>query len=295
MHETPVSRAGFVIALASAIVFGLWPAAVRGIYTAGGDIVFALLVLTWARTLALCGFCLATKRPLFVTREAVRQGLIGGFFQAVALVTLYAALEYLPGPIAIIILFSYTLMLLFFMVWRGEMRLYKATVATTVTALVGLAFVLDVWHHQNAATIKGVALAFAAALASVGRFYVWGRQTKSRHPIIVGAESFLVAAVLISPAIFFGGHLPTTAKGEMFAFLGSAATSLAAFGMFYGVRLMGSFRWSLFAKMEPVFTAIFSALLLGEILKTGQYIGIVIVLGSLALFQIFEQKRITAR
>ena len=56
--------------------------------------------------------------------------------------------------------------------------------------------------------------------------------------------------------------------------------------MFYAISLLGSFDYSLLSKIEPVFTALFSFLLLGEILKPLQYLGMVIVLGSLAMYQI---------
>ncbi len=291
-YDLPFS--GFLIALAASFFFGLWPVAVRGVYAAGGDVGFALSSMTWARALMMALFCLVTRRPLFATREAVMQGIVGGFFQAVCLATLYAALKTLSGPIVIIILFSSTLMLLFFMAWRGEIRLDVATVATTCGALAGLGFVLDLWHAQNAATIKGIVLAFVAALAAMSRLYVYGKQVKLRHPIVVGAESFLVAAAMLSPVLFLGVHPPVTWMGGAYAVLGCVAVTLGSFAMFYGIELLGSFKLSLFSKMEPVFTSIFSTLLLGEVLKSSQYAGIAMVLGSLALYQVFEQRRIKA-
>ncbi len=294
MKEFRPPFAGFLFALAASFFYGLWPAAVRGVYAAGGDVGFVLFTMTWTRGLMMGVFCLATQRHLFVTRESVKQGLVGGFFQAVCLGALYASLKFISGPLAIIIHFSHTLMLLCFMAWRGEVRLNLATVVTTCAALIGLTFVLDLWHAQNAATMEGIVLAFISALATVSRLYVYGQQVKLRHPIVVGAESFLVAAAMLSPVLFFGVHPPVTWIGAGFAVLGCAAVTFASFAMFYGIALLGSFRLSLFSKMEPVFTSVFSAVLLGEILKGSQYAGIAMVLGSLALYQVFEQRHIKA-
>jgi drug/metabolite transporter (DMT)-like permease len=86
-------------------------------------------------------------------------------------------------------------------------------------------------------------------------------------------------------------QLPVTPMGFTWLAVASGSLSLATFAMFYGVSLLGAFRYSLFAKMEPVFTSLFSVWFLGEILKPQQYIGIGIVIGSLVLYQTYEHRR----
>jgi drug/metabolite transporter (DMT)-like permease len=44
-------------------------------------------------------------------------------------------------------------------------------------------------------------------------------------------------------------------------------------------------------KTEPIFTALFSALLLSEVLNADQYAGIAAVIASLGAYQIMEQRR----
>lgn len=212
---------GLKIALMSAVVFGIWPASMRGMYAEGGNAVFALLITTWVRALALAGFCVMTRRLLFQTRTDTRNAITGGFAQAVAMLALCAALTLLPGPLVIIILFSHTLMLLFYMAWRGEVRLDRFTVLTTIVALAGLALALDVIHAQSASNITGYSLAFLAAIATVARLYVYGHQTQARHPIIVGAENFLAAAAFTLPALFFSvPHAPASFVGYAYLLLG---------------------------------------------------------------------------
>jgi drug/metabolite transporter (DMT)-like permease len=72
----------------------------------------------------------------------------------------------------------------------------------------------------------------------------------------------------------------------------SASLTLGSFCRCYGISLLGSSRWSLFVKLEPVFTSLFSLRLLLEILKLGQYMGIAVVIGSDALYQNSELRRI---
>jgi drug/metabolite transporter (DMT)-like permease len=284
---------GILTTIAAAMIFGAHAPAERGLYAEGGSVALVAVVTTWARALTLLLYCLLRRRPLFRTREDIKQGFIGGAFQALSALFVFSALLYLPGPIVIIILFSHTLMLLLFMAWRREIKLDIATLATTLAALIGLSLVIDLWHSQAQGNWIGIGLAFLAALAAVSRMYVYGHQTKLRPPTTVGAENFLVAAVLVTPAAFLmPWHLPQSTAGYSWLAIASLSLAGGTFLMFYGISLLGSFRYSLFCKMEPVFTSLFSVWFLGEVLKTQQYLGIAVVVGSLALYQIYQQKRI---
>lgn len=284
-------RLGLLIAVFAAVAYGVWPAAVRGMYANGANPVFALLVMTWMRGLSMAIFCLATRKPMFSSPRDIRQGITGGIFQAITLISVYLALTYISGPLMIIIIFSHTLMLLFYMAWRGEIRLDAFTVVTTAIALAGLSLVLDLWHKQPSGNWWGILLSFIGALATVSRLYVYGHQTQERHPIVVGAENFMTAAILVSFAVFYELPHAPTATGWGYALLGGVALSAATAAMFYGIMLMGSFRWSLLAKMEPVFTSLFSAYFVNEVLALRQYVGIAIVLSSLTLYQIVDYRR----
>ena len=237
-------------------------------------------------------FCVIRKHQLFKDKAALKEGIISGFFQLICSVGLFKALQFLPGPLVIIILFSHTLMLLFFMAWRKEIKLNPVVVSTTVIALVGLTLVLDLWHVQKVDHLIGIAFALAAALATVGRMYVWNSLTRLHHPLVIGAEGFIFTAIFSLGILFFDTpHLPVNLLGWEFVILGGVASAIGSFGMFYGISLLGSFQWSLFSKLEPVFTSIFSALLLNEILKTSQYFGILVVASSLVAYQAFAKRK----
>jgi drug/metabolite transporter (DMT)-like permease len=283
---------GFIVALFAGAAFGLYPAALRAIYADGGNAAFAIIVTTWIRALSMAVYCLYKRVPLFPNVALTKQSIIGGFFQCISIFGILGALTYIPGPIVIIIVFTHSLMLLFFMAFRKEIKLDATNLITTAIALVGLSLVLDIWHSIPRASLLGMALAFMSALATVSRLYVYDHQTKTRNPIAIGAENFLVAAVLSITVIFIQSpHLPTSSVGYLYTGLGGASLAAGTFGMFYGISLLGSFQWSLFAKIEPVFTSIFSIIILKEYLAPHQYIGIAIVIGSLATYQIIRQRQ----
>lgn len=283
---------GILIAVACAVVFGLWPSCVRAAYADGANPAFAILVTTVARASSLWFFCLFTHKPVFATRQDSGLALRGGFFQAVGMMSAIAAMSYVPGPVAITITFSHTIMLLFFLAWKGETKLDAATIITTAVALAGLTFVLNLWSTTGRLSPVGIALSFASALATMSRLYVFGHMTKTRNPAVVGAETFLVAmAFVLLTILFTAPQAPGSLAGWGWAVLGSLSLSAGTFGMFYSIALIGSFQFSLLLKMEPVFTALFALLLIGEKLNPGQYAGIAAVIGSLGAYQVMDYRR----
>jgi drug/metabolite transporter (DMT)-like permease len=289
VHVDRQQKIGGAVAMVTAIIFGAYPAAVRGVYESGGNAVFMVIASTVTRALLLSGYCLVTGKGLFRSRQDTEKALVGGFFQAISVLGIFAGLVFLPGPLVLIIVFTHTLMLLFFMAWRREIILDSLNLGTAIAALVGLSMVLDIWHSQPQTNLIGMAASFIAALATVSRLYVYGHQTKTRSPAVVGAESFVIASLFtVLAAAIQIPHMPGTSQGFLFAVIACCSLSLGTFGMFYGISLLGSFQWSLFSKLEPVFTAIFSTLLLHEMLKPYQYAGMFIVIISLILYQFRE-------
>jgi drug/metabolite transporter (DMT)-like permease len=291
MTKSKPRTLGLLISVACAMVFGLWPSCVRAAYADGANPAFAILITTAARALTLYLFCLLTHKPVFTARDTTKLAVRGGFFQAVALITALASLAYIPGPVALTLCFTHTIMLLFFLAWRGEAKLDALTVFATLAALVGLTFVVNLWSATGQVSPIGIGLALLSAVATMSRLYVFGQMTKTRNPAVVGAETFLMAlAFIIVTMLFKAPHLPASLAGWGWIALGSASLAVGTFGMFYAIALIGSFQFSLLLKMEPVFTALFAMLLIHEKLGLGQYAGIAMVVGSLATYQVIEHK-----
>jgi len=291
-HVKRNDKIGISVAIATGMVFGLYPAASRAAYADGANTTFVLFLTTVIRTFMLLAFCGLTKKTLFSCSDHRKAALSGGFWQAISTVGIIASLIYIQGPILLTILFSATVMLLFFMAWRGEIKLDFNTLFSTFLVFVGLVLVLDVWHTQSSAQWIGCGLAFVAAFAAMSRVYVYGHQMKTRNPAVVGAEGFTVALILMLPLAFWMSPVaPINYTGWCWGLLASLSLGVGSFGMFYGLALLGPFRWSLFLKVEPVFTSLFSVLFLGEYLKWYQYVGILLVVGSLVVYQLVSQRK----
>jgi len=281
---------GTALTIFSAVSFGLYPAATRAIYADGGNASFVILAATFARAISLSLFCVVTGKKFLSTREDIRLGATGGLFQALSSLGIISALVYLPGPVMIIILFSHTLMLLVYMALKKEITADVPTVITTLSALLGLSFVLNLWSIDLTYSLIGISLALVGAIATASRVYVYGKQTTTKNPAVVGAENFLMAALFVCPIVFFSlPALPSTMEGYFYTVAACLSLIAGTFAMFYGISMIGAFRFSLFLKLEPVFTTIFSILIVNEVLQWQQYAGIALVIGSLVTYQTYDK------
>lgn len=281
-----------LITVLAAFLFGMYPAASRLAYREGANAACIMLSTTAARALGLYFCCALQRRPVWSGPIRWKPTVTGGALQACSLVGVLASLVTLPGPITIIILFTHTLMLLLFLAVRGEQQLTPLALGTTVAALAGLACVLRVWDYSSGLDPRGLALAFFAAVATMQRLYVYGKETVTVDPAVVGARAFLIAFVCICGVCFFQPPLfPFTPAGLWGVAVACLSLSTGTIGMFYGIAYLGSFQYSLMVKLEPVFTAFFSIVVLGEILQPVQYAGMAVVLSSLLAYQFWNRAR----
>lgn len=260
-------RHNILLILASSILYGLYPVASRGAYADGANPVFLILLTTFIRAALMLFMCVLRKKPVFAEKEEFMPMILTGFVQALSIIGIIASLLYLPGPIVVVIIFLNTLMLMFYMWVRKELAVNPFLVLTTIICLIGLCFVVDIWSAKKPDEIIGYALALLGAVATAVRLYLFGKHTKTKNPMVVGAETFTVAFVFLCLLCFYQlPHLPQSIEGTGWSILSGLSLGLAGIAMFYGISRIGAFHFSLYNKLEPVFTSIFSVILIHEVL-----------------------------
>ena len=100
--------------------------------------------------------------------------------------------------------------------------------------------------------------------------YVFGQQVQGADPAVVGARIFSIAFIFSPLACLFVTPIgPPSFEGFMGLAGCCLSLALRSFLMFYSVASAGTFKNSLFVKLEPAFTGIFSYVLLHQILNGG--------------------------
>lgn len=282
---------GLIVSVLSAIAFGLYPAATQKAYAQGANPSYLIVSTTLLRALFLYLLCISQSKSLALKKENRKQILMAGFFQSLSIFGILGSVVYLPGAVTIVITFTHTIMLLLFTSYKRGEKLSPLAIGVSLATLFGVGLVVDVWSFEGSMHPVGLSLAGLSAIATTARLYLFESQLKKTDASVVGAQIFFVTLIFTLMLWFFiPPHLPQSIAGHIWVMLASASLVLGTVGMFYGIKLIGGFEFSLYTNLEPIFTAFFSFLLLGEILSLHTYLGLLIVVASLVFYKLTSRK-----
>src|SRR5262245_54629635 len=198
----------------------------------------------------------------------------------------FKAIEAVEVPIAILTYFVYPLLTGLAAAATGLERVTWRGAAAAVAAFLGLALMIGA--HPTTLAAVGILAALGAAVCRVVVLLL-------TRALLSGADAMRITwySLMSSTAIFVVVTLvtrdwqpPATASGWL-ALIGlSAAVTTGLLGVFASTVRIGPFRTALFMNLEPLLTAIGSALFLGEVLTPLQAFGGGVMLAALVMFQL---------
>jgi len=149
--------------------------------------------------------------------------------------------------------------------------------------------------------IKGLGLIFLAVVSAVGYNLVLSRLVGSYSPVYIVNVQNLIGAVLFLPLFIILDFekfisVPFTFKMFLPIIELSASASCAAFILYaYSVRDIGMTKANVFTNCIPIFTAIFSFIMLDEKLTFQNMAGMTVVIAGLFMSQMNGRKKIPER
>jgi drug/metabolite transporter (DMT)-like permease len=177
-------------------------------------------------------------------------------------------------------------------------RLKGINYAGIILSFIGvLVFILN-RDGSLSFNITGLLLLMFAVLSAVGYNLILSRLVGTYSPVYIVNVQNLIGVVLFLPLFLildFKHFINTPFTFGMFKPIIELAifASCGAFILFaYAVRHMGITRANVFSNSIPVFTALFSFILLGEILTIQNLVGMGIVVAGLFMSQMNGRKRI---
>lgn len=260
-----VARASGLVALA-ACCFGSIPILV----SVGGAIGVTLLtLLAWryvvggALLVAAAGGprALALPRPL-----ALRALVVGGAGQAfVALVSL-SALRFIPAATLSFLFYTYPAWIAVIAALRGTERITGRRIVALLLSFAGIATMVgapgsEALHPAGVALALGSALFYALYVPAIGALQ---RVIEPRVVAAYMAIGALLTLVVASPVL--GGiavRLPAQAW-IVVLLLGVVTTVLGFLAFLRGLSVIGPVRTAIVATVEPFWTAVLAAIVLGQ-------------------------------
>ncbi|EON24420.1 hypothetical protein CF8_1455 [Nocardioides sp. CF8] len=292
---------GLAFAVASAVSFGLSGALARGLLDAGwtagaavsARIAIAALVLVVPGALALRGrWHLVRDSRLTVLTYGI--AAVAG-----AQLCYFYAVSYMQVGVALLIEYTAPVAVVMWLWLRHGSRPTRLTVVGAVIAALGLVLVLDVVSGADLST-TGVLWALGA-MVGAATYFVIGADTENGLPPISLAAAGLVVGGVVLLAAGWLGVLPMRATTADVVYdsrvvvwwvpVLALGLVTAAFAYVTGIaagRRLGSRLSSFVALLEVLMALVFAWVLLGELPRTVQMLGGVLVLAGVVVVKLGE-------
>ncbi|WUR59658.1 DMT family transporter [Micromonospora chokoriensis] len=299
MHSRPA--AGAALALLSAVTFATSGTFARSLIEAGWSAESAVIARVGVAALVLAIPALLSLRGRWsvLRGNATSIGMFGLLGVALAQVCFFNAVRYLPVGVALLLEYLGIILVVGWMWLRHGQRPRRLTVAGSVAALVGLAFVLDLAGTADFHPV-GVLWGLGAAFGLAGYFVLAGR-VDPRLPSVAMASGGMAVGAGVLLLVGLTGLLPLHATFGDVTFAGQttswllpiAGLSLVAAVIAYlagiaGTRILGPRLSSFVGLTEVLFAVLIAWLFLNELPTGWQLFGGALIVAGVALVRLDE-------
>jgi drug/metabolite transporter (DMT)-like permease len=229
-------------------------------------------------------------------RDLVRFFLLGILGVAASNYLYYLAIQRTNVAIAIILQYTAPVWVLLYTALRDrEAPSLRRTVAVAL-AVTGCALVVGIigsggLRLDTIGVIAALFAAFSFAIYNVGGHSVLARYDRWKVLLWVLVATSAVWLIMNPPWKIVAAHFGATQWGFLLVF--SIVSVLGPFSCYFaGLQYLEPTRAIVVSCLEPVFSIVLSALILGELLRPLQTLGIVVVLVAIVLIQWPERDRV---
>jgi len=202
----------------------------------------------------------------------------------------YVAIQKTSVAVAIILQYTAPVWVLLYVVARRQQRLSAQKVLAVFVALVGIALTIGIGANSVLrldvnGVIAGLAASFSFAFYNIGGHGILTRHDRWRVLVWTLASAALFWLVFDPPWKVIASHYTAAQWGFLFVF--SMISILGSFSLYFlGLQHLEPARAIIASCLEPVFSILLAAALLGEGVRSFQMLGIVLVLSAILIVQL---------
>ena len=214
--------------------------------------------------------------------------LIAGGAQAFIAFVSLSALDYIPAAPLSFLFYTYPAWVAVIAAARGTERMTPTRMLALVLSLTGIAIMVGtpsvgVLHPMGVALALISAFAYAMYIPLIGYYQVQLSES------IAAVYSALGAGVLLVLLDVFTNHATIVLSGQAWAAIGALAlwsTAVAFIAFLRGLRVLGPVRTAIISTVEPFWTALLGASVLGQRLTAATLGGGVLIAAAVVLLQL---------
>ena len=219
--------------------------------------------------------------------------MLGMFGVAASNYFYYVAIQRTSVAIAIIVQYTAPVWVLLYVVARGQQKLSLQKLAAVAVAIAGIALTLGIVNAKSASALRLDSYGLLAALLASFSFAFYN---VGGHRILARYDRWRVLVwTLISASMFWlfvnppwkvvAAHYAPAQWAFLFIF--SMISVLGSFSLYFlGLQHLEPTRAIIASCLEPVFSILLAAALLGEAVHSIQTLGIVLVLSAIVIVQL---------
>jgi drug/metabolite transporter, DME family len=233
------------------------------------------------------------QRIKLPTPDLIQCLVLGMFGVAASNYFYYVAIQQTSVAIAIIVQYMAPVWVLIYVVARRQQKLSLQKVAAVVVAVAGIALTIGIAGAKSSSPLRldsygllaALLASFSFAFYNVGGHRVLARHDRWRVLVWTLASAAVFWLFVNPPWKVVAAHYAPAQWGFLFVF--SMISVLGSFSLYFlGLQHLEPTRAIIASCLEPVFSILLAAALLGEGLRAVQTLGIVLVLSAIVIVQL---------
>lgn len=216
-----------------------------------------------------------------------------GSLYAVAAVSAFAGLQYIPASTFVVLFYTYPAMVAIIGLFLG-VRLSKMGWLALILTTIGVILTVPDFSLSGENFMLGFIIAMINALAVAIYFLMLNRVMRGvtaygrSSAFVITGTLFFVSLTII----FFGLRVPPNLQTwGMLIGLAIVSTCMPIFLVNIGIQKLGAGRAAIVSASEPLFAIILSILLLGESLLPLQWVGAIIIVAAVVLLEATPRRK----
>ena len=289
-HNKRITGIGFV--LISAVLLATAPNAAKIAYQEGANPQAVITIRTVIGVVLLALYLFARGQWPAQMWAIVKRSPFSGLTFLLGSVGFMGAVAFIDVSLTVMIFYLHTFLVAVVGHFRGDVILNLRLISLIALALVGLGLVLGV--TLDTLNPAGVGLSIVGMVGAAFMIVLVAEQARTVGPIAANfimsgwASIYLLIAIVFGPMLgLFGGIVfPQTLFGWVCVLAAGVTITLGFVTFFIGARLIGTTRAVMLSIFEPIFAIALAIIFVNEWLNLTQWIGAVIIVGSLYLFEV---------